>query len=137
VVGVGGRRRRLTAAVRVAAGRPDGWPSVPGSRRDCPKVGDGGWSGTPQRGIVGANAERPRAAHEPEDPMADSMGEKIKGVAKESMGKVTGDDDQVREGEAQQRKAQKSDEADRAQAEADRKTQEAAGHEGEQRKRQM
>jgi uncharacterized protein YjbJ (UPF0337 family) len=69
--------------------------------------------------------------------MADSMGEKIKGVAKESMGKVTGDDDQVREGEAQQKKAQKGDEADRAQAEADRKTQEAAGHEGEQRKRQM
>jgi uncharacterized protein YjbJ (UPF0337 family) len=68
--------------------------------------------------------------------MADSMGEKMKGVAKESMGKVTGDDDQVREGEAQQKKAQKDDEAGRAQAEADRKTQEAAGHEGEQRKRQ-
>jgi uncharacterized protein YjbJ (UPF0337 family) len=68
--------------------------------------------------------------------MADNMGEKFKGVAKESMGKVTGDDDQVREGEAQQKKAQKGDEADRAQAEADRKTQEAAGHEGEQRKRQ-
>lgn len=68
--------------------------------------------------------------------MADSMGEKMKGVAKESMGKVTGDDDQVREGEAQQKKAQKDDEAERAQAEADRKTQEAAGHEGEQRKRQ-
>lgn len=68
--------------------------------------------------------------------MADNMGEKMKGVAKESMGKVTGDDDQVREGEAQQKKAQKDDEAERAQAEADRKTQEAAGHEGEQRKRQ-
>jgi uncharacterized protein YjbJ (UPF0337 family) len=68
--------------------------------------------------------------------MADNMGEKIKGVAKESMGKVTGDDDQVREGEAQQKKAQKGDEAERAQAEADRKTMEAAGHEGEQRKRQ-
>jgi uncharacterized protein YjbJ (UPF0337 family) len=71
-----------------------------------------------------------------EDPMADNMGEKMKGVAKETMGKVTGDDDQVREGEAQQKKAQKSDEAERAQAEADRRTQEAAGHEGEQRKRQ-
>jgi uncharacterized protein YjbJ (UPF0337 family) len=68
--------------------------------------------------------------------MADNMGEKMKGVAKETMGKVTGDDDQAREGEQQQKKAQKSDEADRAQAEADRKTQEAAGHEGEQRKRQ-
>jgi uncharacterized protein YjbJ (UPF0337 family) len=68
--------------------------------------------------------------------MADSMGEKMKGVAKETMGKVTGDDDQVREGEAQQKKAQKDDEAERAQAEADRKAMEAAGHEGEQRKRQ-
>jgi uncharacterized protein YjbJ (UPF0337 family) len=66
--------------------------------------------------------------------MADSMGEKVKGVAKETAGKVTGDDDQVREGEAQQKKAQKDDEAERAQAEADRKTMEAAGHEGEQRK---
>jgi uncharacterized protein YjbJ (UPF0337 family) len=68
--------------------------------------------------------------------MADNTGEKMKGVAKETMGKVTGDDDQVREGEQQQKKAQKGDEAERAQAEADRKTQEAAGHEGEQRKRQ-
>jgi hypothetical protein len=40
--------------------------------------------------------------------MADNMGEKMKGVAKETMGKVTGDDDQVREGEAQQKKAQKA-----------------------------
>jgi uncharacterized protein YjbJ (UPF0337 family) len=52
------------------------------------------------------------------------------------MGKVTGDDDKVREGESQQKKAQKHDEAERAQAEAERKTQEAAGHEGQQRKHQ-
>lgn len=69
--------------------------------------------------------------------MADeNTGEKMKGVAKETMGKVTGDDDKVREGESQQKKAQKQDEAERAQAEAERKQQEAAGHEGQQRKHQ-
>jgi uncharacterized protein YjbJ (UPF0337 family) len=76
------------------------------------------------------------APYRTEIAMAENMGEKMKGVAKEGMGKVTGDDDKVREGEAQQKKAQKHDEADRAQAEADRKTQEAAGQEGEQRKHQ-
>jgi len=43
----------------------------------------------------------------------DSMGDKIKGVAKEAGGKITGDDSMEREGEAQQKKAQKQDEAER------------------------
>lgn len=66
----------------------------------------------------------------------ENLGEKLKGVAKEALGKVTGDDDRVREGEAQQKKAQRDDEADRLAEEAQRKRQQAAGHEGEQRRHQ-
>lgn len=66
----------------------------------------------------------------------DNIGEKIKGVAKETVGKVTGDDDTVREGEAQQAKAQKADEAERLEAEANQKRREQAGHKGEQVKHQ-
>lgn len=62
----------------------------------------------------------------------DNVGEKIKGVAKETAGKVTGDDETVREGEAQQKKAQKSDEADRLEAEAEQKRREEAGAKGTQ-----
>jgi uncharacterized protein YjbJ (UPF0337 family) len=69
--------------------------------------------------------------------MADeNTGEKLKGVAKETFGKVTGDDDTVREGEAQQKKAQKADEAERLEAEANQKRNEQAGHKGEQTKHQ-
>ncbi len=64
------------------------------------------------------------------------MGEKLKGVAKETAGKVAGDDDLTREGEAQQKKAQKSDEAARLEQEAEHKRQQEAGHEGEQRSQQ-
>jgi hypothetical protein len=49
---------------------------------------------------------------------------------------VTGDEERTREGEAQQKKAQKDDEADRLAEEARPKRQQAAGHEGEQRKHQ-
>lgn len=66
----------------------------------------------------------------------DNVGEKIKGVAKETAGKVTGDEDTEREGEAQQKKAQKSDEADRLEQEAAAKRQEEVGHKGEQVKHQ-
>lgn len=66
----------------------------------------------------------------------DNVGDKIKGVAKETVGKATGDDDRVREGEAQQKKAQKSDEAERLEAEADQKRREQAGHKGEEVKNQ-
>jgi uncharacterized protein YjbJ (UPF0337 family) len=63
-------------------------------------------------------------------------GEKIKGVAKETVGKATGSEDMQAEGEQQQKKAQKDQEADRLEREAETKKHEAAGHEGEQRKRQ-
>lgn len=62
------------------------------------------------------------------------MSEKIKGVAKEAAGKATGNEERVREGEAQQKRAQKADEAERHEAEAEHKRQQQAGHEGEQRK---
>ena len=68
--------------------------------------------------------------------MSDGTGEKMKGVAKEAAGKVTGSDDMKHEGEQQQKKAQKDDEASRLEAEAQAKKQEAAGHEGQQRKHQ-
>ena len=64
------------------------------------------------------------------------MGEKIKGTVKEAAGKITGDDNTEREGEAQQKRAQKSDEAARHEEEADRKRAEQAGHKGEQVRRQ-
>jgi uncharacterized protein YjbJ (UPF0337 family) len=69
--------------------------------------------------------------------MADeSTGEKLKGVAKETVGDATGNEDMKHEGEAQQKKAQKSDEAERLEQEAAEKRNEAAGQQGEQTKRQ-
>jgi uncharacterized protein YjbJ (UPF0337 family) len=69
--------------------------------------------------------------------MADeSTGEKLKGVAKETVGDAVGDDDMKHEGEAQQKKAQKSDEAERLEQEAAEKRAEAAGKKGEQSKHQ-
>jgi uncharacterized protein YjbJ (UPF0337 family) len=67
--------------------------------------------------------------------MADeSTGEKLKGVAKETVGDAVGNDDMKHEGEAQQKKAQKSDEAERLEQEAAEKRAEAAGKQGEQSK---
>ncbi|MEX1177443.1 MAG: hypothetical protein WEB09_03185 [Nitriliruptor sp.] len=68
--------------------------------------------------------------------MSDNTTEKLKGVAKETVGKVTGSEDTKREGEQQQKKAQKDDEAARLAQEAEAKKQEAAGHEGQQRNHQ-
>ena len=65
-----------------------------------------------------------------------SMAEKLKGLGKEAAGKVTGDEDLEREGEAQQQKAQKEEEAERLEEQAEEKKRQAAGHEGEQTKRQ-
>lgn len=62
----------------------------------------------------------------------DNVGEKIKGVAKEAAGKITGDEDATREGEAQQKKAHKADEAERLENEAEQKRREETGHKGEQ-----
>jgi uncharacterized protein YjbJ (UPF0337 family) len=64
------------------------------------------------------------------------MGEKIKGTAKEAAGKLMGDEDTEREGEAQQKRAQKSDEAARHEEEAERKRAEQAGYKGEQVRRE-
>ena len=61
----------------------------------------------------------------------ETIAEKLKGVAKEATGKLTGDQKRRKEGEAQQAKAQKRDEAEQAELEAQRKRQQAAGHEGE------
>lgn len=63
------------------------------------------------------------------------MGEKLKGTAKEAAGKLTGDKNKVKEGEAQQKKSQKVEEAERAEAEAQHKKQQAAGHKAEERSR--
>lgn len=63
----------------------------------------------------------------------DGMGEKMKGTAKEAMGKMTGDESKEREGEHQQMKAQKSQEADRAEEEAAAKRRDEASHEDQQR----
>jgi uncharacterized protein YjbJ (UPF0337 family) len=62
--------------------------------------------------------------------------EKAKGTAKEAGGKLTGSDELAKEGEAQQKRAQKADEAERLEQEAANKRQAEAGHEGEQAKRQ-
>jgi uncharacterized protein YjbJ (UPF0337 family) len=69
--------------------------------------------------------------------MADeSTGEKLKGVAKETVGDAVGNDDMKHEGEAQQKKAQKSDEAERLEEQAAEKRNEAAGHKGDQSRHQ-
>lgn len=56
--------------------------------------------------------------------------EKLKGSAKEVVGDVLDDEDLQTEGEQQQEKARKTDEAVELQEEADRKAQEAVGHAG-------
>lgn len=64
------------------------------------------------------------------------MGEKIKGTAKEAFGKITGNENTERAGEAQQKQAQRSDEASRHEEEAERKRAEQAGHKGDQTRRE-
>jgi uncharacterized protein YjbJ (UPF0337 family) len=88
---------------------------------------------SPDHGTVG-HEPSDRPARNEEEHVSDNTGEKLKGVAKETAGKVTGSDDMKHEGEQQQKKAQKDDEASRLAAEAQEKKQEAAGHEGQQRK---
>jgi uncharacterized protein YjbJ (UPF0337 family) len=61
----------------------------------------------------------------------DNMGDKLKGVGKEAAGKLTGNEDKEREGEAQQKKAQKAEEAERLEQEAQQKRNQEAGHKGE------
>jgi hypothetical protein len=69
--------------------------------------------------------------------MADEKtSEKAKALGKEAVGKVTGDEDKVREAEAQQKKSQKAEEAERLEAEAERKRNQEIGHKGEEAKHQ-
>lgn len=67
--------------------------------------------------------------------MADNAAEELKGTAKEMAGKLLGDDDKVKEGQAQQERAEAAEDADRLEQAAAEKRQEAAGHKGEQHKR--
>lgn len=66
----------------------------------------------------------------------DHTAEKMKGVAKETAGEMTGKDDLERAGEAQQKKAQESEEAERLEEEAEQKKKKAEGYEGEQKSRE-
>jgi uncharacterized protein YjbJ (UPF0337 family) len=65
----------------------------------------------------------------------DHAAEQLKGTAKELTGKLLGDDDKVREGQAQQERAEASREAEVLEKQAEEKRQQAAGHKGEQKRR--
>lgn len=60
--------------------------------------------------------------------------EKLKGTAKEAVGKLTGQGSAVKEGEQQQKKAQKEEEAERLESEAQRRRSQAAGHKSQERR---
>lgn len=60
----------------------------------------------------------------------DNTADKVKGVAKEVAGKATGSDELAREGEAQQQKAAKREEAERLEREADVHEAEERAHQG-------
>lgn len=66
----------------------------------------------------------------------DNFIDKAKGIAKEAVGKVSGKRDVERAGEEEQKEAHKSEEAERLEAEAQQKRNEAAGHQGERTKRE-
>ena len=52
--------------------------------------------------------------------MSDTSAEKVKGTAKELAGKVTGSDEMVKEGQAQQEKAEAQEQAAAAEAKQER-----------------
>ena len=66
----------------------------------------------------------------------DSVMEKAKGTAKEVAGKATGSDELAKEGQHQQKKGQKEQEAENLQEQAAQKKAEAQGHEGAEKKHQ-
>lgn len=68
--------------------------------------------------------------------MSDPKAENVKGTAKELAGKVIGDDDKVREGQAQQERADAAEDAEQLEREAQKRKQQAAGKKGEQVKHQ-
>lgn len=65
----------------------------------------------------------------------DNAAEDLKGTAKELAGKLLGDDDKVKEGQAQQERADAAEDAERLERQAAERRQEAAGHKGEQHRR--
>lgn len=67
--------------------------------------------------------------------MSDSLGDKVKGVAKETAGRAVGDENLEREGEAQQKSGQKQTEAERLEQEAADKRADAADAKAEQIRR--
>ncbi len=67
---------------------------------------------------------------------SDEIIENVKGTAKEAVGKAVGSDELAKEGEAQQKKAQKMEEAERLEREATEKKREAAGHAAAERSHQ-
>jgi uncharacterized protein YjbJ (UPF0337 family) len=87
-------------------------------------------------GTLGSRRGTLRAHPTKERQMSDqNLGDKAKGVAKEAAGKMTGNENLEREGEAQQKKAQKAEEAERLEEEAAHKRRQEAGHKGEQTRR--
>lgn len=52
--------------------------------------------------------------------MSDNASEELKGKAKEMAGKITGSDEMVREGQAQQEKAEAKEKAEEAEARQER-----------------
>jgi uncharacterized protein YjbJ (UPF0337 family) len=82
------------------------------------------------------DAPRPRRPPTKEADVSDqNLGDKAKGIAKEAAGKATGNEDLRKAGEAEQKRAQKTEEAERLEQEAARKRNQAAGHKGEANRR--
>jgi uncharacterized protein YjbJ (UPF0337 family) len=67
--------------------------------------------------------------------MSEGVPEKLKGIAKETAGRVADDEELERAGKAQQAKAQRAEEAERLEQEAAEKRAEASRHEQEERRR--
>lgn len=67
---------------------------------------------------------------------SDKIIENVKGSAKEIAGKVAGDENLEKEGQAQQEKARETEEAEAKEAEAAKLRKKAQGHKGEQKARE-
>lgn len=61
------------------------------------------------------------------------LSDKVAGMAKEKAGEVVGDDSLRKQGEAQQNKAEASEDAERLEELAQEKRQEAAGYKGQEK----
>lgn len=70
------------------------------------------------------------------DDMGDHITDKLKGTVKEAAGQVAGHEDLEKEGQAQQDKARKHEEAEAKETEAAAARRQAHGHAGEEKSRQ-